>query len=224
MHLSPFRAFSAIEESPASDTVCRAALARSFGDALACVRPYPHWMMADLLPPGLVRALVHLPYAWPASPAWGCVRPKPQAFWPVSARDQQDSGACRTVAQSFQATETLASIAHATGTDLRDCSLSLRLLREVDGYACAPQTRCGEARFTLLVALDTGGQSNLGPDIYSETGEWAGQPPWRPGCAVGFAPSPRSWHGFEPRMIRGVRSSLLVDYVRSNQAPEAASR
>ena len=66
--------------------------------------------------------------------------------------------------------------------------------------------------------LDTGGQRNLGPDIYFESGDWAAQAPWTPGCALAFAPSARSWHGFEPRMIREVRKSLIIDYAPPGRA------
>lgn len=219
MHIRPSRAFASVEETSPACVACRTALARSFGAALGCDFPYPHWMLADALPPGLVWALAQLPLGQPSSPVLGCVRPNAQTRWPFSRRETEDFAACRTVAECFQASETLASITRATGMELRDCRPRITLVREVDGYDCAPRTRCGDARFTLMVALDAGGEGNLGPDIYFESGDWASQPPWRAGSGLAFAPSPRSWHGFEPRMIRGVRTSLIVDYVRGSQAP-----
>jgi hypothetical protein len=39
--------------------------------------------------------------------------------------------------------------------------------------------------------------------------------PFASGVGVAFKPSDRSWHGFEPRPIIGVRRSLIVNYVTS---------
>lgn len=87
------------------------------------------------------------------------------------------------------------------------------MVQEVDGWACEPRTGEGEARFRFVVGLSPMHQFDLGPDLYQGPQTWAMQLPWRPGSAFGFAPAADTWHGFEPRMIRHLRASLVVDYL-----------
>ena len=212
MHIrhSPFLASD--EDFPPAALAGQAAISSSFAGARHTALPFPYLALTDMLPPGLARALVQLPFAQPAEPVLGRPRPIPQARGDIGMREVDSFSACRTVVASFQAPDVIAAMTRASGADLRGCGAQITLVREVDGYTCAPRTGCAEARLTLMVALDTGNQIALGPDIYFETGDWACQIPWRPGCGVAFAPSPRSWHGFEPRMIRALRTSLIVDY------------
>jgi len=170
------------------------------------------------LPRELVWALAQLPLAHPTTPVFGCPRPAAQARQDLGHPELARFAACTSVAEGFGSDDVIAAIVRASGVNLRDCRPQISLLREVDGFDHPPQTRCGEAHFTLIVALDTGNQTGLGPDIYFETGDWASQHPWRAGDALAFAPSVRSWHGFEPRMIRAERTSLIVDYAPASTA------
>ena len=60
----------------------------------------------------------------------------------------------------------------------------------------------------------------LGTDIYADRETHAGVTPFEPNSAMVFVPSDRTWHGFEKRPIRGVRRSLIINYVK----PEWRSR
>ncbi|HKR86788.1 MAG TPA: hypothetical protein VJS38_01310, partial [Phenylobacterium sp.] len=103
--------------------------------------------------------------------------------------------------------------ARRTQVEVERCRVVLTVTQEVDGYACEPATGQGEARFRFVVGLSPMRQNDLGPDLYQGPQTWAMQLPWRPGAAFGFAPGPDTWHGFEPRMIRDLRASLVVDYL-----------
>jgi hypothetical protein len=221
MHVLPSRAFVTPDEAGAERLACQNALARSFAAARMSAFPYPHALLADLLPLDLVWSLADLPFAPPPPPLIGCTRPPTGRMAFITHRETEAFTPCRLVAETFQSAAAMALISRATGARLSDCRLRIALAQEVDGHQCPPRTRQDEARFTVMVALDAGGQRNLGPDIYFESGDWAAQAPWTPGCALAFAPSARSWHGFEPRMIREVRKSLIVDYVPTDQATAA---
>jgi len=221
MHLQPSSAFATADEASAERLACQAALARSLGVARTSAFPYPHWLLAEILPLDLVWSLAALPFAPPPTALLGCARPPTGRVTFFTPRETEAFAACRLVAETFQSAAAVASIGRATGTRLGDCRLRLALTQEVDGHQSPPHTRQHEARFTLTVALDAGGQRNLGPDVYFEGGDWAAQAPWTPGRALAFAPSARSWHGFEPRMIREVRKSLVVDYVPATRATAA---
>jgi len=218
MQLRPTHAFTTQGEAGADRLACQATLAGSLGAARASAFPYPHWLLAEMLPRTLVWSLGALPFAPPPPPLIGCARPPTGRTAFVTPCEIEAYSACRLVAETFQSAAVVALIARATGARLSDCRLRIALTQEVDGHQCPPRTRQAEARFTVMLALDTGGQRNLGPDIYFESGDWAAQAPWTPGCALAFAPSARSWHGFEPRMIREVRKSLIIDYAPPGRA------
>ena len=221
MPILPSRAFATTHEAGAERLACQTALAASFGVARTSAFPYPHWLLADVLPLDLVWSLAALPFAPPPPALIGCARPPTGRVTFLTPGETEAFAACRLVAETFQSAAAVALIGRATGARLSDCRLRIALVQEVDGHQCPPRTRQDEARFTLMLALDAGGQRNLGPDIYFESGDWAAQAPWTPGCALAFAPSARSWHGFEPRMIREVRKSLVIDYVAPGRAPAA---
>jgi len=70
-------------------------------------------------------------------------------------------------------------------------------------------------RFTLLCYLDPNDRPDLGTDLYEAPERWSSRADFRPGAALAFAPSDRTWHGFEPRPFGCVRKSLIVNYVTS---------
>ncbi len=60
----------------------------------------------------------------------------------------------------------------------------------------------------------------LGTDIMDAAGQVLGRAPGSFNAGLIFVPGPDTWHGFTRRPIRGVRRSLIVNYVR----PEWRSR
>ena len=44
-------------------------------------------------------------------------------------------------------------------------------------------------------------------------GRWAGTTPYDKNLGLIFIPGPNTWHGFRRRPIRGVRKSIIVNYV-----------
>ena len=67
---------------------------------------------------------------------------------------------------------------------------------------------------TMLYYLSDGGeQDTLGTDIYQDRDTWAERSAFLNNSALMFVPSDNTWHGFEPRPIRGVRKSVIINYV-----------
>jgi hypothetical protein len=56
---------------------------------------------------------------------------------------------------------------------------------------------------------------DAGTDIYDDSPEHrrVASVPYRRNAGLIFIPGERSWHGFTPRPIQGVRQSLIVNYV-----------
>jgi len=173
--------------------------------------PFRHLRFEHLLPPAHIATLhaLSLPPATAViGEACGCV-----AVRRALVSIDRAAAVSRTLAHGFAAETVADQIARRAGVEVADCRLALTLTQEVDGWACEPRTGEGEARYRFVVGLSPMHQIDLGPDLYRGPQTWATQLPWRPGSAFGFAPAADTWHGFEPRMIRHQRASLVVDYL-----------
>lgn len=193
---------------------CGAAFTASLRSAARHDRPYRHWRLRDALPRGLLAAVDALPFD---PPELGGVSGTREAH--NDARRYFDPPAiaafpaCRAVAEAFQDRTVVAAIAAVTGADLDGCRLRVEFAIDRDGFWLQPHTDLGVKRFTLLCYISPAGRPDLGTDLYADACTWSDRAPFAPGNALAFVPSAHTWHGFEPRPIRGVRKSLIVNYV-----------
>lgn len=206
-------------EPPAADAadhreLCRRGFAASLRAALREEAPYRHWLLSGALPPALAAAMDALPFPAPALGGQSGSRelhnntrryfdPAAIAAHPI----------CRSVAEAFQADDTVAAVEEVTGARLDGCYLRIEFAQDTEGFWLAPHTDLGVKKFTLLCYLGPDGWPDLGTDIYSAAGAWSHRTPFIPGAAMAFVPSDRTWHGFEPRPMPTVRKSLIVNYV-----------
>lgn len=189
-------------------------LAASLEQATDARFPFRHLRLEHLLPAPITAALQALPLAPPSTlPVLGeppaavgrrhRLRPNGAAAAPIS----------RALAHAFAKPAVTRLIAARAEVDVAGCHVRLTVTQEVDGYACEPCTAQGEARFRLVIGVSPMHQRDLGPDLYLGPQTWAAQLPWGPGSAFAFAPAADTWHGFEPRLIRRLRTCLVVDYL-----------
>jgi hypothetical protein len=177
--------------------------------------PFPHWFSESLFPGWLVDALSALPIP-PLELEGRSGRRElhnaarvhfdadAQARWP----------AARAVALAFQAPPTVGVIETVCGADLEGRLLRIEYARDVEGFWLEPHTDIGVKRFTLVYSLSDGPhQDHLGTDLYADPQTRVGRSPFKRNAGLAFVPSDRSWHGFEPRPIPGVRKSLIINYV-----------
>jgi len=61
--------------------------------------------------------------------------------------------------------------------------------------------------------LPTDTQADLGTDIYADKDTWAKRSAFIDNTALVFVPGGDTWHGLELRPIRGVRKSVIMNYV-----------
>lgn len=205
---------SSVAEISAPPPLLGESLVASLEQATDVRLPFRHLRLEHLLPAPMRAALQALPLAPPpVLPVWGepagsagrrhRLRPDGPAAAPVS----------RALARAFGRQAVTRLIARRADVDVAGCSIRLTVTQEVDGYACAPGTAEGEARYRFVIGLSPMHQGDLGPDLYFSPDAWAAQLPWGPGAAFAFAPAADTWHGFEPRLIRRLRACLVVDYL-----------
>jgi hypothetical protein len=193
---------------------CRDSFARSLREAPARDEPYRHWVLRDMLPAGLAAAMDALPFAAP--PLDGVsgsreIHNNTRRY--VDAAAIAEHPACRILAEAFQHPATVALVEEVTGARLDGCCLRIEYAQDTDGFWLNPHTDLGVKKFTLLYYLGSDGRQDLGTDIYRDAGTWSHRTPFEAGGALAFVPSDRTWHGFEPRPIVGVRKSLIFNYV-----------
>ena len=177
--------------------------------------PYRHFVVENLFPAAVADELADLPFK---APALDGVSGKRELH--NDTRSYFDEGAMarfpvmRTVAEALQSTQTCALIHKEFGAPIDDTFLRLEYAQDVDGFWLEPHTDLGVKKFTCLIYLsDLPGHDKLGTDIYAAKDRHFGTSPFKRNSAMIFVPGENTWHGFEKRPIKGVRKSVILNYV-----------
>ena len=192
------------------------AVARSLDAAALSERPFRHWMASRVLPADVVSALRALPIA---TGDLGGVSGKRELHNDTrqyfDAPNIQRFAACAAVADAFQSSEVVGAIERVTGADLGGTFVRLEYAQDLDGFWLEPHTDLGVKRFTMIIYLNEDGasQDDLGTDLFSDRLTWAKRPRFVDNTALIFVPASNTWHGLQNRPIRGVRRSVIMNYV-----------
>ena len=177
-------------------------------------QPYRNWRLQGVFPEPVARELAALPFG-------------PVELGGVSGRRELHNDArqyfaaevldahpvAREVAQGFQSPAVVRAFAEATGANLDGTYVRIEYAVDQDGFWLEPHTDLGVKALTLLTQLPAEGQEDLGTDIYGGPRDWRERSAFEWNGALLFIPSDRTWHGFERRPIRGIRRSVIVNYV-----------
>ena len=204
-----------VEQARAAvDSDIATTIAASLAAAPRHERPYGNWRLSGLFPEDVARELAALPFA-------------PTALHGVSGRRELHNDdrryfagevldqfpVARRVAEAFQSPEVVGAFARRTGAQLDGTYLRIEYALDLDGFWLEPHTDLGVKSLTLLTQFPGEGQEDLGTDIYSAADAWAERAAFAWNGALLFVPSNDTWHGFERRPIKGVRRSVIVNYV-----------
>ena len=191
------------------------AMRHSIDTAKHIETPYRHWHLSHCLPEPAIDAILELPLA--ASRLEGVsgkreLHNKTRRYFDVgnAARYQ----VCAAFNAAFQSRELAECIARTFGTDLDGSYLRVELAQDTDGFWLEPHTDLGVKLFTMLLYTSRDPRhADLGTDIYDARKRHVARSPYRSNSALVFVPSDITYHGFEPRRIEGVRTSVIVNYV-----------
>jgi hypothetical protein len=117
----------------------------------------------------------------------------------------------RSVAETLQSPAVVSTIYERLSARLERTFLRIEYALDSDGFWLEPHTDIGVKKVTCFLYLD--GAGDLGTDIYTDAQTLSYRLPFVPNTALAFVPAGNSWHGFAPRPIRGVRRSLIINYV-----------
>ena len=110
----------------------------------------------------------------------------------------------------------LGALRSLTGADLSRGHLRIEYCQDVDGFWLEPHLDISVKLFTMLVYLSGDpALRDAGTDIYDSSPEHrlAASAPYEKNKGLIFIPGTNSWHGFSKRPIRGLRKSIIINFV-----------
>ena len=110
------------------------------------------------------------------------------------------------------------AIEEVTGTDLSDGHLRIEYCQDSDGFWLKLHTDVVVKKFTMLVYLsDDPNLTHAGTNILDGPPDfkYAGSAPYGRNKGVIFIPGDNNWHGVGQHPIKGLRKSIIINYVTS---------
>jgi len=188
---------------------------KSIDSAKRADQPYRNWSLTGCLPEDTVDDILALPFEAPSLDGVSGKRElhnNTRKYFDVDNR--KTFPVCEAVAQAFQDKRVTRHIEQVFGTDLAGTYLRMEFAQDIDGFWLEPHSDLGVKVFTMLLYLSKDpNHRDLGTDIYDANKQRVGRSPFAPNAAMIFVPADNTFHGFERRPIKGVRTSLIINYV-----------
>ena len=188
---------------------------RSVDSAQRSEQPYRYWVLSGCFPADVVDDILALPFEAPSLDGVSGKRElhnNTRKYFDVPNR--KTFPVCEAVAQAFQDKRVTDHIQKVFGTNLGGTYLRIEFAQDIDGFWLEPHTDLGVKAFTMLIYLSKDpSHKDLGTDIYDGEKRHVGRSPFGSNAAMVFIPGNNTYHGFEKRPIKGVRTSLIVNYV-----------
>lgn len=179
--------------------------------------PFDYWVLDEVLPAGVVDSIAALPFKPPEPTVFDGRRETNNSsrvyFTP---ENRARFKVCDEVAAAFSDAHVVDALEAATGADLSQGLLRIEYCQDVDGFWLEPHLDISVKLFTMLVYLSGDPElHDAGTDIYdaSPAHRLAATAPYERNKGLIFIPGANTWHGFSKRPIRGVRKSLIVNWV-----------
>jgi hypothetical protein len=188
---------------------------KSIDSAKRADQPYRNWSLTGCLPEDTVDDILALPFGAPSLDGVSGKRElhnNTRKYFDVDNR--KTFPVCEAVAQAFQDKRVTGHIEKMFGTNLAGTYLRMEFAQDIDGFWLEPHSDLGVKVFTMLLYLSKDpNHRDLGTDIYDANKQRVGRSPFAPNAAMIFVPADNTFHGFEKRPIKGVRTSLIINYV-----------
>jgi hypothetical protein len=180
-------------------------------------QPYDYWLLENILPPDMPKAVTDLPLSVPTGLNF-CGRREANNGSRVyfTPENQEKYPVCRALAEAYKSQSVVNTIHKATGRDVSQVRLRIEYCQDTDGFWLEPHVDISVKRFTMLIYLsDDPALRDAGTDIYDSTPKHNIVTTSEYACNKGliFIPGHNTWHGFTKRPIRGLRQCLIINYV-----------
>jgi len=196
-------------------------VAESFLACLASARhvaePFDFWLLDGALPEADIDAIASLPVAPPADVVFNGRREtnnSSRMFFGAAA--QETYPVCRRVVDGFKDARVIAAIEKETGTKLAGTRLRIEYCQDGPGFWLEPHTDIAVKKFTMLVyMLDDPALKLAGTDIHAGPPDYTyvTTAPYGRNLGVIFIPGKNTWHGVGHHPLKGLRKSIIINYV-----------
>lgn len=179
--------------------------------------PYDYWLLRDVLPSNMIDDLMTLPFPKIAHPVFdGRRESNNSSRIYFSPENQKRHAVCRDMVGVFGNPQTIRQLEKVTKSDLSRGQLRIEYCQDEDGFWLEPHLDLGVKLFTMLIYLsDDPKLYDAGTDIYDDTPQHnlVATAPYEYNTGLFFIPGENTWHGFKKRPVRGLRKSIIVNYV-----------
>lgn len=179
--------------------------------------PYDHWLLDQALPVADIDAIANLPFAPPDGAVFNGRRETNNATRVYFTQENQARfPVCANLVQCFSDPLVKAAITSTTGADISRGLLRIEYCQDIDGFWLEPHLDINVKLFTMLIYLsDDPNLHDAGTDVYDATPEHnlVASVPYEKNTGLIFIPGHNTWHGFSKRPIRGLRKSIIINYV-----------
>lgn len=191
---------------------------------LACLKrakhetwPFDYWLLEGALPSEDVAAITELPFLPPSGIVLSGKRETNNSQRIFFTRENQAKYAvCRRVVAGFNDSCVRTAIEQTMGADLAGSHLRVEYCQDTDGFWLEPHTDIFVKKFTMLVYLsDDPGLRLAGTDIHEGPPDfkYVTSAPYGENRGVIFIPGENTWHGVGHNPIKGIRKSIIINYV-----------
>ena len=189
---------------------------RTLDRAQTQAQPFRHWLLNDALPDDVAHGIPALPIAPPdIGDTLGKRETHNSKRIFFSAENRERFPVCDELASALQDPAIVERLEASTGANLRGHFLRIEYCQDREGFWLEPHTDIGAKMLTLLVYLSNHEDAaNWGTDVMDPEGHVLARAPGTFNDGLLFVPAADTWHGFTRRPIRGVRRSLIVNYVK----------
>ena len=179
--------------------------------------PYPYWLLQNTLPDRTIEDICALPIAAPTGLSFYGKRETNNASRVYFNPENQNAHpVCREMARAFSSNRVLNALHAETGADLSEARLRIEYCQDTDGFWLEPHVDISVKRFTMLIYLsDDPDLYDAGTDIYDDTPahNLVARAPYERNKGLIFIPAGNTWHGLAKRPIKGLRKSIIINYV-----------
>lgn len=191
-------------------------LLSSLDQARLQLDPYRHWLIKDILPSDVAKAVITLPFAVPKIEDTKGKRETSNKIRTFISPEAADSfPCCRSLIQAFSDPDVAALLGHHIERDLEGSYLRIEYCQDAGGFWLEPHVDHPDKLLTLQIYLsDHPDAVKWGTDIVDSERKVVRSVESHFNSAFLFAPAKDTWHAFHKRPIDGIRRSLIINYVK----------